>query len=320
MKKLKLLPTPRSLTLDEISQRFSSDEKARQYFEAVRWENGRFCPHCGNAEEARIYSIKANPKAKIRAGLYSCAECRRQFTVTVGTIFEDSHIPLRKWLVAWYMLCASKKGISALQIKRMLGLGSYRTAWFMMHRIRYALQQPEFKDKLRGTVEADETYIGGRRSHKAPGGSHKNKMPVVSLVERGGKVRSFAVSRVTAENLREILPSHVELSARLMTDEHPGYKKVGKKFSKHGTVFHTLGEYSKRGGVHTNTVEGYFGNLKRGLNGVYHHVGRAYLPLYLAEFDFRYNERKTTDGARTNEGVRMVSGKRLTLEAPRGKA
>lgn len=321
-----LPPTPEGLTLDEISSRFSTDEKARLYFESVRWEKGRFCPHCGNADQGRIYRITANMAKKVRAGLYECGECGRQFTVTVGTIFEDSHIPLRKWLVAWYMLCASKKGVSALQMQRMLGLGSYRSAWFMMHRIRYALQQPEFKTLMMGTIEADETWIGGRPKGVGSGNYRDKKIPVVALVKRGGGVRSRVVDRVDASNVTKILRENVSHNAKLMTDDSKVYDVVGTRFTTHEVVNHKRGEYSRpseaknkpRGGkVHTNTVEGFFGNLKRGLHGIYHHVDRKYLPLYLAEFDFRYSERETTDGARTNEGVKRVSGKRLTLLKPK---
>lgn len=163
MNKAALLPTPQNLTLDKILLHFATDEKAREYLEAVRWEKGHFCPHCGNSEESRIYRLAANLSKKVRPGLYQCAECGKQFTVTVGTIFEDTHIPLRKWLVAWYLLCSSKKGISALQIQRNLGLGSYRTAWFMMHRIRHALRDSAFKRKLTGTVEVDETGSAASR-------------------------------------------------------------------------------------------------------------------------------------------------------------
>src|SRR6266550_925979 len=203
MKKRSMLPTPVDLTLDEIQSHFGTDEKARRYLEEIRWPNGVVCPHCKNADHKRIWEIKENPEKKIRAGLYHCAECGKQFTVTVGTIFEDSHIPLRKWLVAWYLLCSSKKGISSLQIQRMLGLGSYRTALFMMHRIRHALAHPAFTGMLKGVVEVDETYVGG----KAPGMGKKgrcvsgNKTCVVSLVERGGKSRSFVLDRVTSANL-----------------------------------------------------------------------------------------------------------------------
>jgi transposase-like protein len=164
MKRKSMLPTPEDLTLDEIQSRFGTDKKARQYLEEIRWPNGVVCPHCQNADPKRIWEIKASAQGNIRPGLRQCAECKKQFTVTVGTIFEDSHIPLRKWLVAWYLLCASKKGISSLQIQRMLGLGSYRTALFMMHRIRYALSHPAFTKgmMLKGVVEVDETYVGGK--------------------------------------------------------------------------------------------------------------------------------------------------------------
>src|SRR5438876_5970702 len=200
MKKKSMLPTPADLTLDEIQSRFGTDDKARLYLEEIRWPDGVVCPHCKNARQKRIWEIKANEAAKIRAGLYQCAECKKQFTVTVGTIFEDSHIPLRKWLVAWYLLCSSKKGISSLQIQRMLGLGSYRTALFMMHRIRYALSHPAFTGMFKGVVEMDETYIGGKTRGQGTGPHQANKTCVVSLVERGGKSRSMVLDRVTSEN------------------------------------------------------------------------------------------------------------------------
>src|SRR6266403_2176345 len=162
MKRRSMLPTPEDLTLDEIASRFSTDEAARRYLEEIRWGHGVVCPHCKAATQKLIWKIKENRAKKIRAGLYHCSVCDKQFTVTVGTIFEDSHVPLRKWLVAWYLLCSSKKGISSLQIQRMLGLGSYRTALFMMHRIRYALAHPNFTKQLTGVVEIDETYVGGK--------------------------------------------------------------------------------------------------------------------------------------------------------------
>jgi transposase-like protein len=194
MKRQSMLPTPDDLKLDEIQSRFGTDEKARAYLEEIRWPDGVVCPHCKN-DKKRIWKIEENLDKKIRAGLYHCAKCKKQFTVTVGTIFEDSHIPLRKWLVAWYLLCSSKKGISSLQIQRMLGLGSYRTALFMMHRIRYALAQPEFTTFLKGVVEMDETYVGGKISGMGRGAHQPNKTCVVSLVERGGQARSFVLDR-----------------------------------------------------------------------------------------------------------------------------
>jgi transposase-like protein len=314
-------PTPANLTLDQIMAHFATDEAAREYLETVRWPNGPVCPHCSNADQDRIYSIAANPAKKIRAGLRECKECGGQFRVEVGTIFEDSKIPLRKWLVAWYMLCTSKKGVSALQIQRMLDIGSYRSAWFMMHRIRYALREPAFADKLGGgggTVEADETYVGGKV--KGMGRAYKgNKTPVVALVERGGRVRSRAVKNVTSKTLKGVLDEHLDPSAHLMTDEFSAYRKPGRSFASHQAVNHSAGEYV-RGEAHTNTVEGYFSLFKRGLNGTFHQIGHHYLDQYLAEFDFRYNHRGVSDGERTVAGLKKVSGKRLMLRRPAGQA
>jgi len=323
--------TPADLTLDQIMEHFNTPEAARTYLEAIRWPDGPFCPHCGNADAASIYSITANKASKVRAGLRECKACDKQFTVTVGTIFEDSHIPLQKWLVAWYMLCSSKKGISALQMQRMLGLGSYRSAWHMMHRIRFALRTPVFADKLGtdgGTVEVDETYVGGKprksaplvqrggemRKRKGPAPDFKDrKTPVVSIVERNGRVRSFATRRITGAGLKKAIRQNVHSSARIMTDERPGYKGIGKDFDGgHHTVNHSIKEYA-RGDVTTNTVEGYFSLFKRGVNGVFHHIGAHYMDQYLAEFDFRYNTRKITDGERTVAALGHATGKRLML-------
>ena len=297
--------------------RFSTDKKARAYLEAIRWPNGSACPHCGGTEH--IASITPNPTAKVRAGLYECGDCKRQFTVTVGTIFESSKIPLKKWLIAWYLLCSSKKGVSALQLQRQLELGSYRTAWFMMHRIRYALRDSVFSGKLGGgsrrrVVEADETWIGGKVRGK--GRAYKgNKTAVVSTVERGGRVRSRVVGNVTADNLSTVLQAQVDERAILYTDENAAYTKVGAKFQAHETVNHSRKEYA-RGPVHTNTAEGYFANLKRGLGGIYHHVGTPYLNQYLAEFDFRYNTRYLSDGDRTIAALQRAEGRRLMLSRP----
>jgi transposase-like protein len=312
MKRKSMLPTPEDLTLDEIQSRFATDEAARQYLEEIRWPNGVICPHCKNADQSRIWQLKSSSTAKIRAGLRQCAVCKKQFTVTVGTIFEDSHIPLRKWLVAWYLLCASKKGISSLQIKRMLGLGSYRTALFMMHRIRYALSNPVFTEKIMGTVEVDETYIGGKAKPHA--NAFKNKTPVVSLVERGkgGQVRSVVMERVTGENLRKFVQDNVVVCSYVNTDDNLAYLGLEKKF-QHGYVKHSQKEYV-RGDVHTNTVESYFSLLKRGIIGTFHQVSRKHLPLYVAEFDHRYNHREVTDGERTVAALKTAEGKRLTLK------
>jgi transposase-like protein len=308
-----LLPTPQKLTLTEIFAHFSTDEKARAYLESIRWPFGPVCPHCENKDEAPIWKLEANPKKKIRPGMYHCGKCKKQFTVTVGTIFEDSHIPLQKWLVAWYLLCSSKKGISSLQIQRQLGLGSYRTALFMMHRIRYALKDPVFNDKLGGIVEADETYIGGVVHGK---GSRyvKNKAAVMSLVERGGNARSQVIAQpINSQSIKAILEANVQKSATIMTDESRPYPKAARGFAAHKTVNHKFKEYA-RGDVTTNTVEGFFSILKRGIIGTFHQVSAKHLPLYLAEFDHRYNFRDVTDGERTLEGLAKIEGKRLSYK------
>jgi transposase-like protein len=311
------------LTLMQMTERFSTEEAAREYFESLRWPNGLRCLHCGNADTARIYKVTPNPAAKIRPGLYKCAECKEQFTVTVQTVMEDSHIPLNKWLIAFYMMCASKTQISALQLQRHLELGSYRSAWFLCQRIRFALKDAVPSGKLSGTVEADETYIGGRRRGHGRGYTG-NKTAVVSLVERGGRVRSTVVPKVTGAALDTLLKAHIEASAHLNTDESAAYTETGKAFASHDTVNHRAEEYSRRDtrtGRHatTNTAEGFFGNTKRSLDGTHHHVSGKYLPLYLAELDHKYNMRKVSDGARTASGIKGMEGKRLMLRRPKAQ-
>lgn len=256
-----MLPTPANLTLDEIQKRFSTDDAARAYLEEIRWSHGVICPHCRTGNQEKFWEIKPNKGKKIRAGLRQCVECKKQFTVTVGTIFEDSHIPLRKWLVAWYLLCSSKKGISSLQIQRMLRLGSFRTALFMMHRIRHALKHPSFTQKLptsyANAVEVDETYIGGKCKPRFV--MWKKKTPVVALVERGGQVRSQVMERVTARNLRRFVEENVNKFSYVNTDDHMGYRALDRKW-EHGIVKHSAKEYV-RGDVHPNTVEGFLACL-----------------------------------------------------------
>jgi len=302
----------KELTLIKIIDQFPTDETAREHLESIRWPNGVVCPHCKCNDQSKFSNIAANATKKVRAGLRWCASCEKQFTVTIGTIFEDSHIPLRKWLIAWYMVCSSKKGISSLQLQRNLEIGSYRTALFMTHRIRFALKDPSFNDKLSGTIEADETYLGGKtRGH----GRHfmGNKVPVVSLVERGGRVRSQVMKRVTGKNLKEVLKANVEQSATIMTDDFYAYRGAAKDFASHQAVKHSAREYV-RGLAHTNGVEGFFSLLKRGVMGTFHHISEQHLPLYLAEFDHRHNCREMTDGERTVNGLQKVEGKRLTYK------
>lgn len=289
---------------------FQDADKAREYLEALRWSNGVVCPHCGVID--RAYALKGE---KHRAGLYKCGDCRKQFTVTVGTVFERSKIALNVWLQAVHLMCASKKGISSLQLQRMLGV-TYKTAWFMSHRIREAMtNEPNgLLGAGGGTVEADETYCGnGKRSklgrkNWGTGGDHKEK--IVALVERDGNVRSFHVKAVNGETLRKILTEQIAADAHLMTDELRLYKPIGKEFASHQSVKHSAKEYV-RGNAHTNTIEGFFSILKRGLIGTFHHVGRQHLKRYVKEFDFRYNNRKTTDAERTRLALEGIGGKRL---------
>ena len=306
---------------------YNDEEAARRHFEAIRWPDGPVCPHCGSVNNATALQGKTT-----RPGLYKCKDCWKPFTATVGTLFERSHIPLHKWLLATHLLTSSKKGMSAHQLWRMLGFGSYRTAWFMAHRIRESCRElfPDERGPMGGegmTVEADETFVGGKdknkHAHKRAGmGSHKGKTPVLALVERGGSVRSMNVPDVTAKTLRAALVAQIDKRSYLMTDAWPGYKAVGREFAKHESVSHETGEYV-RGEAHSNTVEGYFSILKRGITGVYHHVSQKHLKRYLAEFDFRYNERMAlgvNDIERATKALKGVAGKRLTYRQPNIRA
>jgi transposase-like protein len=315
--------TPEEFGLGVYDDKFQDPLKAADYLESIRWPNGPVCPHCGEAER-KHYRLPNKTRR-----LWKCAACRKQFTVTVGTIFERSHIPLNKWLLAFYLLCSSKKGMSAHQLHRMLGV-TYKSAWFMAHRIRYAMTQPPFRARLKGTVEADETYVGGkpRRANrkvdefgkpKRVTGRGTAKIPVVVLVERGGEARSFRVANVTGRELASVLRRNIDPAAHLRTDSYPSYKGIGKEFASHGIVNH-LDEFV-RGDSHTNTAENYFSILKRGIDGVYHHVSEAHLPRYLAEFDFRFNNRianGVTDAERTRKALGQVSGKRLRYAETHG--
>ena len=301
-----------------VNPTFQDEAKAREWLEAALWSNGKpICPFCGAVDHAT--ALKSRP------GLWQCneAECRKQFTVTVGTLFERSHIPLSKWLTAVYLMCCSKKGVSAHQLHRMLGL-TYKTAWFMCMRIREGMR-PTSSDPLGGqnkVVEADETYIGGKEKNKhkskrirgAQGGAGKEA--AFSLVEREGKVRSFHLPAVNAKNLKPVLHAQIDKRSYLMTDDAGVYPKLAEAFSGHGTVNHSAEEYVRHGGfMHTNTVENYFSILKRGITGTYHHVSQQHLKRYLAEFDFRYNERSGLgmgDAERAAKALVGIKGKRLT--------
>ncbi len=281
-------------------------DQARDYLESLRWPLGPACPHCGSMAAYKLNS-KTKSKRPMRKGVYKCKDCRKQFSVTVGTLFEGSHIPLNKWLMAVSFICSSKKGISAHQLHRMLGV-TYKSAWFMAHRIRYAMARTGPQKKLQGVVEVDETYIGGRARGKRGRGA-RNKTPVVALVSRNGEVRSKTIKKVTGKNIKSFIVKNVDKKAVLMTDDFKSYKPIRKDFQRK-VIRHSYGEYV-RGQVHTNTIEGYFSLLKRGITGVFHHVSDKHLHRYLQEFNFRYNMRKQNDGVVAFMLLNGVEGKRL---------
>ena len=313
------------MNLVDNAKHFHDADAAREYLEKQRWPDGPMCPHCGVEGEA--YRLKPTGKGKthVRKGVWKCAGCRREFTVTIGTIFEDSHIPLHKWLLAYHLLCSSKKGMSAHQLHRMLGI-TYRSAWFMAHRIRYTMSQEPLSSRLGGIVEVDETYVGGKMRTVSqvtkPGerpqdriSGTANKAAVVSVLQRGGRVQSRHVEHVTAKNLKPIINQMVAEDAHLMTDSSTVLKSAGSQ-RRHSQVNHNAYEYARREKgvlITTNSVEGYFSILKRGINGVYHHVGKQHLHRYLSEFDFRYNARKVNDGERSLLAAKGADGKRLML-------
>jgi transposase-like protein len=296
---------------------FQNEAAAFAYVEARLWPNGPVCHHCGERE--RIGRLQGKTT---RPGLYKCYRCKKPFTVRMGTIFESSHLPLQLWLQIIHLMCASKKGISTNQIQRMLRC-SMKTAWFLGHRIREAMNDKPgvFYSPIGGegkTVEADETYIGPaakNRAYEEP----KPKHAVMSLVERGGAVRSFHVAHVTAKMLHPLIARHAHRDSRFITDESNIYMGIGWNFASHETVVHTAKEYV-RGEVYTNTIEGCFSILKRGIYGVYQHVSEAHLQRYLNEFDFRYSNRAklgVDDVARADLALEGVKGKRLTYETTR---
>ena len=315
---------------------FKDESKARQWLEAIRWPDGPVCPHCGSISKDH-YKLEGDAH---RNGLYKCKDCREQFTVTVSTVFERSKIKLNVWLQAMHLVCSSKKGISSKQIERMLGV-TYQTAWFMSHRIREAMKSPgDMFSPGGGTVEADETYVGGKernkhrskRNDKHIGGVGKTM--VFSLVERGGKVRSATLPSVNAKTLAPYLKQQLNTEkTHLMTDGEGQYRLVAPMFQSHDVVNHGAGEYV-RGNAHTNTVEGFFSILKRGIVGTFHHVSPHHLQRYVQEFDFRYNHRETrvkdsdgkwiksgfSDAERTIAVAKGIGGKRLTYRPVNGAA
>jgi transposase-like protein len=302
-------------------KRFHDEEAAYAYLESKIWPNGPVCPHCGGFERIGKMQGKAT-----RIGLYKCYQCRKQFRVTVGTVFEASHVPVHKWLQAMVLLSSSKKGISANQLHRTLGV-SLKTAWFVAHRIREAMRDGSL-EPLGGAgkvVEADETYLGEmenpvvaprRTTPYTKGGRSggRTKRTIVGLVERGGQVRTFHVEHATGQVVAGIVRQNVAKESRLHTDESKLYRLIGPEFAAHETVIHSRKEYA-RGDVTTNTIEGYFGVFKRGMKGTYQHCAEKHLHRYLAEFDFRYNHRVAlgvNDLMRAEQALKGIVGKRLT--------
>lgn len=319
------------MSIDLTNPIFHDEDKAREYFEQVRWPDGPFCPHCGSFNVIRMEGKpeRREKNTRAREGLLNCRDCREQFSATVGTVFERSHIPMHKWLLANQLMNSSKKGISAHQLSRMLDT-SYKTAWFMAHRIREAMTSynaPPMGGEGQ-VIEADEAYKGkkeiptpSRHRRGAPyikKGKAAEKRPIFALVERGGEARAFSMPTVTAKNIRDKLVTNASRKSRLHTDESRLYDAVGSEFAAHETVNHSAGEYAYGKGdklVTTNTVEGFFGIFTRGLIGVYHHCGEQHLQRYLNEFAFRYSNRAKLgidDTQRAVIALRGTEGKRLT--------
>jgi transposase-like protein len=284
-----------------------------RFTDETAWPNGPTCPHCGNADTSKIAELTTK---SVRPGLRYCSECKRQFTATIGTVFERSKIPLTKWWFAMHLIGSSKKGISSHQLHRMLGI-SYKSTWFMMHRIREAMSDatPSPIGGASSVIEVDESYVGGKAKNRAYK-PEPEKHIVMSLVERGGEVRSFHVKNATAKTLRETAVKIASRKSYLMTDENPAYTKLGKEFEGHGTVNHSANEYARLGGfIHVNNAENYFSIFKRGVIGTFHHISEQHLHRYLAEFDFRYNNRSglgVEDAERADRIMAGITGKRLT--------
>jgi len=301
---------------------FHDEEKAFSYLESVLWAEGAVCPHCGGVD--RITKVKANPAKRIRLGLWRCGDCKGQFTVKVGTVFEHGRLPLHKMLQATYLMTSSKKGISAHQLHRVLEI-TYKSAWFLAHRIREAMREGSLAPfgEGGGAVEVDETYIGKKEGSGNPKGGHAHKMTVLGLVDRtSGKCRMFYVEKAAGALIQPIVLANLSREARLMTDEHSMYRRIGREFAEHGAVKHEDKEYV-RGDITTNTVEGCFSIFKRGMKGIYQHCAEKHLHRYLAEYEFRYSHREATgcnDSDRSTQALRGLLGKRLTYRRANAEA
>lgn len=308
----------KSDTIREVPAACTNEDAAVEFIEKRRWRDNPTCPHC---QSANVYKMTGRDGEREKNYRWRCRDCAKLYTVRFGTVFAETRIPLRHWCFAFWAACASKKGVSAKQIQRQTGL-SYKSALFLLHRVRLAMS-PADAPKLSGIVECDETWIGGRprrpgvpKKKRDPHASrrkaiYERKQPVFAAVQRDGQARVRVIPRVNIANLQEAVLAHVELSSRLMTDENFGYFNVGRKFKGgHDTIAHKNRIYA-RGDITTNTVEGFFAILKRGIMGTYHSVSREHLQRYLDEFEFRYNTRKMDDGERLDICIRQAEGKRM---------
>lgn len=304
----------------ELPLACSDETAAVEFFERKRWGECPACPCCGDID---VYKMKDRATGeRSKRFLWRCRGCQKMYSVRTGTVYEESLIPMRHWAYGFWAACASKKGVSAKQIQRHTGL-SYKSALFLLHRIRYAMTpDPATPPKMTGTIEVDETFVGGKPRPRAMGSKAdtsrakwSTKTPVVAMVERGGNVRAQVVQSVTARNVRELVLANVDRSANLMTDEANVYIQLGRLFASHGTVHHKRREYV-RGDATTNTIESFFGLVKRGMYGTYHAVSKQHLHRYVDEFAFRWNHRKVEDGARTLAAIRGAEGKRLMYREP----
>src|SRR5215471_3569614 len=298
---------------DLTNPAFTDEDEARKLLEATRWPNGPVCPFCGLTETVKQLGGKS-----MGPGWYYCSNCQDKFTVRVGTLYERSHIPLHKWLLATHLVIASKKGMSSLQLSRMLGI-TYKSAWFMCNRIREGMgsKNPDPIGGENKVVEADETYIGGKKKNRAFAKVEPKKHTVLALVDRDGESRSFHVADVTAKTLREKIVANASRRSYLATDEHVSYESIGKEFSGHGTVNHSADEYVRLGGfLHINTAECRFSLMKRAVFGAHHSISEAHLPRYLVEWDFKWNTRKMNDGERAALALKGAEGRRLTYRQP----
>lgn len=315
----------KSAIVTKLPRACSDETAAVEFFEEQRWGKEPRCAHC---ESREVYQMRDRATGeRNRRFLWRCRTCNKQFTVRVNSVYEDSPIPMRHWAYAFWKACSSKKGVSALQIKRETGL-TYKSALFMMHRIRWAMAPDAASapvlGKGSGILEADETYVGGKPRYKNQHGQGfrrghvegSGKAPIFAIVERGGDIRSFAPADVTSANVARILAENADHNTYLMTDQSPVYTSAGRRFMRHFSVNHSRSEYAREGGIHSNTIESAFSLLKRGIMGTFHNVSRKHLHRYVAEFDFRWNHRKIDDGARTAAAIRHATGRRLRYREP----